>query len=218
LEEAGFSTFLQAWDFRPGSNFVLEMDEALQASRHTIAVLSPDYLANTSYAASEWAAIVSQDPTGQKHKLLPVRVRECEPSGLLRAITYIDLVGLDGIDASHRLLAGINPERAKPGISPHYPGKTASSSLQEPTYPANWPDINNIPYPRNAFFTGRDDLLQHLHDKLTTTNATALTQAQAISGLGGIGKTQAALLNTPTAMSMHIVTSYGPVPPLLKPS
>jgi TIR domain len=28
LEEKGFSTILQAWDFRPGANFVLKMQEA----------------------------------------------------------------------------------------------------------------------------------------------------------------------------------------------
>lgn len=28
LEQVGFSVEIQAWDFRPGSNFVLEMDRA----------------------------------------------------------------------------------------------------------------------------------------------------------------------------------------------
>ncbi len=28
LEQAGYSTVIQAWDFRPGSNFVLEMQRA----------------------------------------------------------------------------------------------------------------------------------------------------------------------------------------------
>ena len=29
LEANGFTTVLQAWDFRPGSNFVLDMDSRL---------------------------------------------------------------------------------------------------------------------------------------------------------------------------------------------
>jgi len=28
LEQAGYTTILQAWDFRPGENFVLEMQRA----------------------------------------------------------------------------------------------------------------------------------------------------------------------------------------------
>ncbi|MCP4979232.1 MAG: toll/interleukin-1 receptor domain-containing protein [Gammaproteobacteria bacterium] len=33
LEEAGYSTVIQAWDFKPGGNFVLEMDKAIQAAQ-----------------------------------------------------------------------------------------------------------------------------------------------------------------------------------------
>ncbi len=51
-------------------------------------------------------------------------------------------------------------------------------------------NIWRVPYRRNPFFTGREQLLTHLHNKLTNTATVALTQAHAISGLGGIGKTQ----------------------------
>ena len=55
------------------------------------------------------------------------------------------------------------------------------------------PEIWNIPYHRNPFFTGREEILDHLHSVLTDSYSAALTQAQAISGLGGIGKTQIAV-------------------------
>lgn len=51
----------------------------------------------------------------------------------------------------------------------------------------------NVPYPRNPFFTGRKPLLQQLAEALRTDQATAFSQVQAISGLGGIGKTQMAV-------------------------
>jgi len=58
-----------------------------------------------------------------------------------------------------------------------------------------------VPYARNPHFTGRDDVLQHPGQLLAGTQPgepmniqqTALTQNQAISGLGGIGKTQIAI-------------------------
>src|SRR5207244_3657327 len=53
--------------------------------------------------------------------------------------------------------------------------------------------ILNIPYEHNPLFTGRDDLLKRLYTTLRTSKTTALTQPQAISGLGGIGKTQTAV-------------------------
>ena len=49
-----------------------------------------------------------------------------------------------------------------------------------------------VPFIRNPFFTGRESLLTLLHERLSITRMAALTQAQALYGLGGIGKTQTA--------------------------
>ncbi len=50
-----------------------------------------------------------------------------------------------------------------------------------------------VPYQRNRFFTGRAAVLKRLHEQLNASGSTAITQIQAISGLGGIGKTQTAV-------------------------
>ena len=66
-----------------------------------------------------------------------------------------------------------------------FPG-TPDSRTSSPPLP-----IWNVPYRRNLFFTGREDVLAHLYTVLRSSKAAALTQA--ISGLGGIGKTQIAV-------------------------
>jgi tetratricopeptide (TPR) repeat protein len=67
-----------------------------------------------------------------------------------------------------------------------------ASTRQEAT--AHPVTIWSVPYRRNPFFTGREQILAHIHNRLTKkTNTRALIQAQAISGLGGTGKTQAAI-------------------------
>ncbi len=53
--------------------------------------------------------------------------------------------------------------------------------------------IWHVPYPRNPYFTGREDILRLLHERLHQEHQIALTQPQIMSGLGGIGKTQTAL-------------------------
>ncbi len=53
--------------------------------------------------------------------------------------------------------------------------------------------IENVPYARNPYFTGRDTILHNRHEALSRDSATAITQGHAISGLGGIGKTQTAV-------------------------
>jgi tetratricopeptide (TPR) repeat protein len=51
--------------------------------------------------------------------------------------------------------------------------------------------LMNLPFERNPFFTGREKILKDLHSALTKNSATSLTQA--VSGLGGLGKTQTAI-------------------------
>lgn len=49
--------------------------------------------------------------------------------------------------------------------------------------------IWSLPYPRNPFFTGREPLLKTIYEHFTITHETK----QALSGLGGAGKTQIAI-------------------------
>ena len=121
LEEQGFTVTFQAWDFRPGSNFVLEMQKAATEASRTIMVLSPDYL-KSQFASPEWAAPFSQDPQGFKRAIVPVRVRECRAPGLLSSLVHIDLVDTGEETARARLLEGVNPNRSKPTQRPKFPG------------------------------------------------------------------------------------------------
>jgi hypothetical protein len=129
LEQAGHRSILQEWDFAAGENFVLKMQEALVDSDRTVAILSPDYL-RRDFTKLEWTAVVAKDPTGRRRKLIPVRVRPCEPEGVLGPITYVDLVGVDRTDAARRLLASMREERGKPVEAPGFPGPPSGSTSE----------------------------------------------------------------------------------------
>jgi hypothetical protein len=126
LEEAGYQTVVQAWDFRPGQDFVHKMQQATQRAARTIAVLSPAYL-GSAFGKAEWRAAFASDPAGEQGLLLPVRVAEVTSPGLLRSRTYLDLVGLDEPTATARLLAGVQPDRAKPA------GRRPTRAARPPT-------------------------------------------------------------------------------------
>ena len=72
------------------------------------------------------------------------------------------------------------------------PVSTLSGTPDSHTSPSPLPTWN-VPYRRNPFFTGREEILAHLYAALRSSKAAALTQTHAISGLGGIGKTQIAV-------------------------
>lgn len=92
LEEKGYRATIQQWDFRPGCNFVVEMQKAAVSADLTLAVISPKYL-DSGMASAEWAAAFAEDPTGMNRKLIPVRIQEVGSLGLLKSVVYIDLVG-----------------------------------------------------------------------------------------------------------------------------
>ena len=194
LEEKGYACILQDWDMLPGSNFVLEMHQAAAEAERTVAVFSPHYL-DSVFTQPEWAAAFVQDPTGQRTKLIPVRVRECELSGMLTSIVYIDLVGQDEDDAQRLLLQrvaqAVAQERGKPSRKPVFPIQFVDNETAKPRFPGKLPATWNVPYLRNPNFTGREDILSDIHNALNSGQPAALTQA--IVGLGGIGKTQLTL-------------------------
>jgi len=123
---------IQAWDFSPGSNFVLEMQRAAASAQRTIAILSPDYVASR-FAAPEWGAAFAQDPEGLKRNLVPIRIRACMLEGMLRTIVYVDLVGLDETAARQRVLDGLLAKRGKPSKPPAFPGAVTAGQPTAPT-------------------------------------------------------------------------------------
>jgi tetratricopeptide (TPR) repeat protein len=189
LEDAGYQTVVQAWDFRPGQDFLHQIQQATLRADRTIAVLSPAYL-GSSFGEAEWRAAFASDPTGERGLLLPVRVAEVTPPGLLRSRIYLDLVGLDEPAATARLLAGVRLDRAKPVGRRLYPGGQTTPSGAR--FPGQRPAIFEVPA-RNPHFTGRNDLLQALRAHLAKNTTGAVVQAGAVHGLGGVGKTQLAV-------------------------
>jgi tetratricopeptide (TPR) repeat protein len=188
LEKAGYTFIIQAWDFTPGMNFVLEMQNALINCERVIAVLSPEYF-KSSFCAPEWATKFAEDPSGKDSYIIPVRIADFKPEGLFRSIIYIDIYGLNEEEAIGKLITGIKGER--PTEKPIFPGSVATpvAALPKPRFPGHLP-FNNLNR-RNPLFTGRDDILEKIHEAFKSGNTTALTQA--IIGLGGVGKTQIVL-------------------------
>lgn len=121
LEAAGYTTFSQVWDFRPGDNFMVNMNHGLANARHTIGVLSPNYIAST-FARAEWTAAYRDAIMGKDRAFIPVLVEECQIPPLLGPVAYVDLVDVDEAQARTRLLAGVATNASRPTTAPPFPG------------------------------------------------------------------------------------------------
>jgi hypothetical protein len=185
LEAAGYSAHVQAWDFRPGRNFVHEMQTGLARCGRTIAVLSPEYT-RSGFTEAEWFTAFAHDPRGEKGLLLPVRVEDCEIEGLLGQVIYVDLVGLDETAARERLLAGVKPGRRKPERSPRYPGAL------KPLFPAldsSNPYRGLAPFDavHRASFRGRERYVTAVCSKLEEKRLVCIVGASG-SGKSSLGR------------------------------
>jgi tetratricopeptide (TPR) repeat protein len=204
LEEAEYTVVFQAWDFRPGQNFVLKMQEATTLAERTLFVLSKHSL-NAEYTHSEWAAAFAQDPRGAERLLIPVRVGPCAPKGLLSQIVYIDLVGQGSEETAKAVLLGGLKERAKPETRPHFPGHSfpvttrsvKSLGPKERTFskpvefPGKGPTISLTHLPTGTEnFVGREVELKKLDEAWA---AGEQVNVLSLVAFGGVGKT--ALMN-----------------------
>ncbi|SNQ46067.1 hypothetical protein FRACA_1240002 [Frankia canadensis] len=87
LSPEPFTTFLELWDSVGGDNIARRVDEGLRRSRRVLVVLSRTLLAQTAGTSqATWLAAWRKDPDGAARQVLPVRVDDCDPDGLLGGI------------------------------------------------------------------------------------------------------------------------------------
>ena len=87
---------------------------------------------------------------------MPVRVRECDPEGLLGSVVYVDLVGLDVDRARERLVSAMGGGRAKPLRMPGFPGGQRVESVAHPFGGGGDLDVATV----SGRFVGRASLVR----------------------------------------------------------
>jgi hypothetical protein len=137
LEAHGYRVRIQAWDFTPGRSWTHEMQQGTTTAERVVVVLSAAYL-ESEHGEAEWQVFQAKDPLGKRGLLLPVRVGDVEPSGLLTTRIYVDLVGRDANSARATLLAAARRVRGKPTSEPEFPGMPdplVSHGTEVPQFP-----------------------------------------------------------------------------------
>ena len=181
LKKKRKKVIIQSLDFGPGDNFVSKMDDALRTSSIVIAVLSKDYLSSYHCISELTAAYANKN-----QKLIPVRISDFQVEGLWASLNYIDLFDKTE-DESRKLLERIftKPKRK----AKYFPGKPDDNPSRKNNLEDNAITSHNLPSKNNKF-TGREELLKNIRNTFLTNNEISLVQAYAMTGMGGIGKTE----------------------------
>jgi TIR domain len=113
----GFRVTLQAWHFRPGDNFVRQIERALEQSSRVVLLLSTAYH-ERRFTEEEWQASWA---TGSG-RLLPIRIEDVDPRGLLASLVYIDFVGRNSAQCLAEMSRAFSPRGRTRGSV--FPGST----------------------------------------------------------------------------------------------
>ncbi|MFI7601207.1 FxSxx-COOH system tetratricopeptide repeat protein [Actinoplanes sp. NPDC049681] len=193
LEAAGYRTELDTVDWAPGTNFVQAMYEALHRGNPMLVLLSTSYLDPGRYTTDEWTTRLAQRRKDPAAKLIPLRVERVDLyGGLWSPIVVPDVFDLSPDEAVTVLVDAVRRvvDRAPTATLHGYPAASAVAAVRGgPRPPGSLPAVWNLPR-RNPSFTGRDGMLNRLHDTLHGYSRVAV---QALHGMGGVGKTQLAL-------------------------
>ena len=170
-----------------GTEWKGQLDQHLNSSGIILLLVSADFLASKYCYDVEMRRALERHDQGEA-RVIPVLLRMVDgwqgaPFGKLQSLPT------DGKpvtswkicdEAFADVARGIRNAIGQPGVLQSPVGTTTVGQ-------AFW----NVPHPRNPSFTGREAEIAGLRERLDRKGKTAL--AQAISGLGGIGKTQTAV-------------------------
>ncbi|GLV53702.1 tetratricopeptide repeat protein [Dictyobacter sp. S3.2.2.5] len=178
LKQQGLITNWQQHDIRAGEEWKKAVMQHLEAADIIFLLISADFLASEHCSGVEMARAIERHDRSEA-RVIPIILRPCDWQGSpFEKLTCLpsnrqpvtswqqhDSAFLDIVTELRKIIEELNQPRF---VTPDSP-------------------ICHIPYERNFFFTGRDEVLDRLHSSFQTM------ATQAISGLGGIGKTQIAI-------------------------
>src|SRR5260221_1257155 len=187
LRHEGLITTWHKRQIIAGTDWTKAFDRHLNTASVSLLLISSNFLASDYYCGIEVQQAMQRHDTNEA-RVIPILLRPVDwqgaPFGKLKSLP----------SNGKPITTWDNRDMALFDVACGIRGALEDvQRLTVSTPPTMLPRIWNIPYPRNRMFTGREEVLKHLTDTLKTGQPTALSQPQAISGLGGIGKTQIAV-------------------------
>ena len=171
----------------PGADYTQVIDEHLNSASVILLLISKNFLASDYCYGIEMQRALQRD---QAHlaRVIPILVRPVDWQGA-------PFAHLQPLPTNARpITAWRNRDEAFTDIAAGIRRAIEDLSLLTASAPqVALPPIWNIPYPRNSFFISREEVLARLHRQFQAGQTSALSQPQALSGLGGIGKTHTAV-------------------------
>jgi hypothetical protein len=114
LEREDLHVCIDYRDFEVGAPSLVNMENAVEYSRKTLLVLTPNWVAS-EWTEFEALLIQTKDPAGRGRRILPLMVQPCSLPNRLQVFTYLDLTNPPELDFQmKRLVAAIRSTLLRP--------------------------------------------------------------------------------------------------------
>ncbi|MEE9234587.1 MAG: tetratricopeptide repeat protein [Candidatus Acidoferrales bacterium] len=199
LRDDDFKVWFDQWELprHAGKDWIGLLVAGVEQSQKVVLVLSPEFLDN-EWPEFESRIIIQIDPIGRKERLIPLLHTHCKiprELGFRQALDFTSAhLGPVEFDFCYQQLA-YNLDKSRP-----YEGdferfkQTYRSTATEAIPPLSpLPQGSRMPHASNPLFVGRENELKKLARKLTPGSGTTVGVQAAVTGMGGVGKTQLAI-------------------------
>lgn len=178
LEAAGLQVCIDFRDFDIGVPRIINIERAVDNSRHTLLVLTPAWV-ESKWNEFQSLLVQTSDPAGRQRQLLPLLLQRCQPPRRIASLTYADFRNeKEWVAQLERVLAAVQGEITLRDVGPQLTRLLSRETLfLAPSHP---------PYE----LVGREELLHDLKRQLLVGGILALS---ALNGLPGVGKTALAI-------------------------
>jgi hypothetical protein len=199
---------ISTWDNRQivaGTDWAKEVDQRLEQASIILLLVSADFLASDYCYEREMQRALQRHEAGQA-RVIPIIIRPCDwksaPFAHLqplptaaKAVTtwsnpdeaWVDIA--QGVRKALEELLNNEGEKEIRILKAQQPVQRQNITVRSAPFPLVW----NVPYRYPAFFTGRDQVIERLFKGFTAEPVSGVVPAQALTGLGGLGKTQTAV-------------------------
>jgi hypothetical protein len=103
LKRDGVECFFDEKSLAPGSNFVLQISAAIDECNYLVMIMSCAYF-SARFAPIEWSAVLSEDPTNERGRLVPLLFEECDRPALIKPLSYIDVSSAEKLEQNYPII------------------------------------------------------------------------------------------------------------------
>jgi tetratricopeptide (TPR) repeat protein len=195
LQRQGYIVSWHDRNITAGATWVNEIDAHLTTADIILLLISPDFLASKYCYSVEMARALDLHNTGLA-RVIPIILRPTDWNGT--PFEQLQVLPSNAKPVSRwrnldeaLLDIAVGIRNTVNEINAISSGAQTFNWIRSTNTTVTHSPVWNVPFHRNTYFVDRDVILTHLHT--TFTNSKSALIAQAISGLGGIGKTQIAV-------------------------